>query len=273
MTDFFSEKDNYDNKSNFTEASVLEGERLDEIGFGDLKLIQKPEEFCYGVDAVILADFAAKYTSSANHKSYNNVKAVDLGTGTGIIPLVLSHKTLWNNLIGVEVQIDSYYRAVRNARLNGLESRMSFINGDVKDFDRTWGQDIKGCVDIVTSNPPYTQGTGGLKSSNAAKAIARHEITACLEDFIKCAAGLLKSKGDFFMVHRPSRLVDICCFARKYGLEPKEMCFVSANQQTAPNIILIHMVKGGGKQLKLLEPLFVYNIDNTYTDKLRECYR
>lgn len=150
---------------------------------------------------------------------------------------------------------------------------MKFIKGDVKDFGQSWGAELKGKVDVVTSNPPYTQGLGGIKSANTAKAIARHETTAGLEDFIRCGASLLKNRGDFFMVHRPSRLVDICCMAREVGLEPKELCFVSPDRDAAANILLVHMVKGGGRQLTILEPLFVYESDGSYTEKLRECYR
>lgn len=250
---------------------IFEGERADDTGFGRLKLIQKPEEFCYGVDAVILADFAAK--SAACGQQNEKAAAVDLGTGTGIIPLILSHKTRWNRLIGVEIQEGSYDRAVRNAALNRLEERLEFIRGDVKDFGSLWGNRLTATMDVVISNPPYTQGFGGLKNFNEAKAIARHEITAGLEDFIKCAAGLLKPRGDFFLVHRPSRLVDICCMARAVGLEPKEMCFVSPKEGEAANILLVHMVKGGGRQLTLLDPLFVYEKDGGYTEKLKECYR
>ena len=261
---------------NTAEKLIFEGERVDDTGFGSLKLIQKPEEFCYGVDAVILADFAARNASASlpsRKASHDPVTVVDLGTGTGIIPLILSHKTGWNRLVGVEVQEGSFDRAVRNVQLNGLDDRMSFIRGDVKDFGKCWGAELSGSIDVVTSNPPYTQGSGGLKSSNTAKSIARHETTAGLEDFIRCAAWLLKPRGDFFMVHRPSRLVDICCMARDAGLETKEMCFVSPNREAAANILLVHMVKGGGRQLTMLEPLFVYEKDGSYTEKLKECYR
>lgn len=258
------------------EKLIFDGERVDETGFGSLKLIQKPEEFCYGVDAVILADFAARKASASlpsRIASQDHVTAVDLGTGTGIIPVILSHKTGWSQLVGVEVQAGSFDRAVRNVQLNGLDGRMSFIHGDVKDFGKSWGAELYGSVDVVTSNPPYTQGSGGLKSSNTAKSIARHETTAGLEDFIRCAAWLLKPRGDFFMVHRPSRLVDICYMARDAGLEPKEMCFVSPDREAAANILLVHMVKGGGRQLRMLDPLFIYEKDGSYTEKLKECYR
>jgi len=249
------------------ETALMEGERLDETGFGELKLIQKPEEFCYGVDAVILADFAAKYT----RKTFR--RAVDLGTGTGIIPLILSHKTEIPEITGIEVQKDSFDRAERNRCLNGLEGRVGFIHGDVKDYKTGWARDMQGTCDLVTSNPPYTAGSSGLVSSNPAKLIARHETTASLEDFIKCAAWILRDRGDFFMVHRPSRIVDICCLGRQHGLEVKELQFVSPNVNAKPNILLVHMVKGGGREAKMLPPLYVYDLDGNYTPELRETYR
>ena len=241
------------------------GERLDETGFGSLKLIQKPEEFCYGVDAVILADFAAKYA----RKNFRS--AVDLGTGTGIIPLILSHKTEIPQITGIEVQKDSFDRAERNRTLNGLTDRVSFIHGDVKDY-REWGRLMQGSCDLVTSNPPYTAGSSGQTSANPAKMIARHETTASLEDFIKCAAYILRDRGEFFMVHRPSRIVDICCLGRQHGLEVKELQFVSPNVNGKPNILLVHMVKGGGPEVKMLPPLYVYDLDGNYTPELRLAY-
>lgn len=244
-----------------------EGERLDEIGFGGLTLIQKPEEFCYGVDAVILADFAAKYA----RRSFR--RAVDLGTGTGIIPLILSYKTEIPQITGIEVQADSFGRAMRNTENNGLKERVGFIHGDVKDFKNGWGRDLQGSVDLITSNPPYTAGSSGLVCSNPAKLIARHETTASLEDFMKCAAYLLKDKGEFFMVHRPSRIVDICCLGRQYGLEVKELQFVSPNRDGKPNILLVHMVKGGGREAKMLPPLYVYDMDGNYTEELLAAYK
>lgn len=242
-------------------------ERVDNIGFGNLKLIQEPDEFCYGVDAVILADFAAKNAAD----SVRNV--VDLGTGTGVIPLILSHKTDAGFIAGLEIQEGSYQRAVRNAEMNHLTDRIHFFKGDVKTAATDVLKSLKGTVDVVTTNPPYMQGSGGLKCSNSAKSIARHETTAGLEDFFACAQALLKPRGDLFMVHRPSRLADICCLARQYGLEPKELCFVSPNVNKGANIILVHCVKGGGKQLRILDPLYVYEKNGEYTAKLRKCYK
>ncbi len=244
----------------------FEDERIDQIGFGNLKLIQKPKDFCYGVDAVILADFAVKCNKSKPKT------IVDLGTGTGVIPLILSHKTDAKHIYGLEVQEDSWQRALRNAKLNNLEDRISFINDDVKSF-KTWAADFQGSVDMVVSNPPYFISGGGIINNLAPKTIARHETTAGLKDFLACASYLLKPKGDFYMVHRPSRLADICCYGRENGLEPKEMCFVSPNKDSVPNILLVHMVKGGGKELKFLPPLAVYDGEGNYTPELLEAYK
>lgn len=269
-------------------------ERIDEIGFGGLRLIQKPEEFCYGVDAVILADFAAKNFSQKKDRigkateSERNGKGaeyqssgtqndciVDLCSGTGIVPLILSYKTDAQLIVGVELQQASYDRALRSIEMNGLSERIIFFNEDVKTLlqNEEAAVQLKGRAAAVTMNPPYMPSLGGLTNTNTAKAIARHETTASLRDFLACASSLLKPKGELFMVHRPSRLADICCFARENRLEPKELCFVSPKPGKAANIVLVHCVKDGGRELKLLEPLFVYNEDGSYSDRLLECYR
>lgn len=234
------------------------GERIDETGFAELKLIQKPDEFCYGVDAVILADFASKKKAS---------RIVDLGTGTGIVPIILSHKTNAEFIYGIEYQKDSFDRAVRNVELNGLGDRLDFINANVAEFDG-----LKEWADAVTTNPPYMVSNGAITNENTAKTIARHETVGTLDDFVRCAAGLLKNKGDFYMVHRPSRLVDIFCTCRKYRLEPKEVRFVSPREGDAPNIVLVHCVKNGGAELKYLKDLYVYKAPGVYSDEIQQIY-
>lgn len=237
---------------------IYPGERVDSIGFGNLKLIQKPEDFCYGVDAVILADFASKRKSRLT---------LDLGTGTGIIPHILSHKTNTAHIYGIEYQQDSFQRAVRNAKLNHLEHRIQFICANVADFE-----DMKDLADVVTANPPYMLESGGISNTNEAKAIARHEIAGTLEDFIKCAATSLKSKGSFYLVHRPSRLVDIFYNCRKYKIEPKEMRLVYPKVGEKANIVLIHCVKNGGRELNMLTPLHIYDKLGNYTRQIEEIY-
>ncbi len=239
--------------------------RLDEIGFGALRLLQCPEEFCYGTDAVLLAGYAAE----AARKQKQDCRIMDLGTGTGIVPLILSHKTDAGYIAGLELQEHSYMLACRNAILNQLTDRIRFFHGDVNGF---CPQELCGTFDLVTANPPYIKGNCGLESRNRAKAAARQETSGSLEDFICCAARLLKDKGEFFIVHRPSRLVDLCESCRAFRLEPKEMLFVSGKPETAPNILLMRCVKNGKRQLRIAQPLYVHNEDGSYSERILKIY-
>ena len=253
-----------------SELLLLEGERLDEIGFGELKLIQKPEEFCYGVDAVILADFAARNMNRGRGKT--GIVA-DLGSGTGIIPIILQHKASLDKIYAVEVQEASYKRINRNISMNKLEDKLEAVHSDVLHL-LEHRPELKNLCDVVTSNPPYFMAGGhGLTNENDAKRIARHETTAKLEDFIRVTASLLKDKGELFMVHRPSRLVDICELCRKYKLEPKTLRFVAPNKNRGPNIILVRAVKYGNPELIVEDPLYVYKEEEkSYTDEIMTIY-
>lgn len=243
----------------------MKTKRMDNIGFGNLRLDQQPEDFCYGVDAVILAHFAAE-------NSKNSRRIMDLGTGTGVIPLILSHKSPQSMIYGLEVQEESYQLAVRNIAQNRLEDRIQILCGNVKDVATALHPELRGIMDVVVTNPPYMEYNGGIKNNNPAKTIARHEIEGDLTDFMTAAARLLKGKGHLFMVHRPSRLVDLFCIARTCGLEPKEIRFVSPKEGEPANIVLIHLIKGGGKELKVLPPLFVYGTSGEFTDEILEIY-
>lgn len=236
-------------------------ERIENIGFGKLKLIQDPDQFCYGVDAVILADFAAKLNSEM-------LTAIDLGTGNGIIPFILCHKNKDVSVIGVDVQKEAVDLAKRSCKINNLEDRVTFINTDVLKLV----EEGEALADTVTCNPPYFIKGGAIPNSNQAKFIARHETTAGVEDFIKSAAGLLKRKGHFFMVHRPSRLADIFYYCRKYGLEPKDMRLVVPKPGQEANIVLIHCIKGGGKELNVMKELAVYDENGDYSREIQMIY-
>jgi len=248
-------------------------ERIENTGFGNIKLIQDSEQFCYGVDAVILADFAYSFCPDFTD-------AADLGTGNGIIPFILSHKNNFANIVGVEVQKDVTELAIRSCEMNGLEARVDFVTADVLDIangkaDNCYvpGEGLKkSSKDIVTCNPPYFTKGGAIPSSCKAKFIARHETTAQLEDFIRAAEFLLRRKGHFFMVHRPSRLADIFYYCRKYGLEPKDMRMVVPKPGEVPNILLLHCVKGGGKELNVMKELSVYSEDGSYSDEIEKIY-
>jgi tRNA1Val (adenine37-N6)-methyltransferase len=241
---------------------IYDGERIDDIGFGNLRLIQKPEDFCYGIDAVLLATFAEVRKGG---------RVIDLGTGTGVIPLILSHRTEAAEIVGMEIQKGAYERGLRNIALNCLEERVRLIHGDIKRLVKEKMVD-KYSFDAVLTNPPYVKSGGGLKNKESARTIARHETTAELSDFIGEAGLLLKDRGDFYMVHRPNRLVDICILCRRHKLEPKELRLISPDRDTAPNILLIHCVKHGRPELKFLDPLYVYNQDGSYTAEIIRLY-
>jgi len=238
-------------------------ERIDDIGFGNLALIQDTKEFCYGVDAVILAHFASTLCKRPK-------KAADIGTGTGVIPLMLYHMTGAREIVGIEIQERPFELANRNVSLNGLDGKIRMVRGDASDAELL--KDENASFDLVTSNPPYVKKRSGMTSIAAAKMTARHETTAGLDEFAGMAARLLKPLGSFCMVHRPDRLVDICDSCRKHNLEPKHMRFVSPDKSKAPNILLIHCVKHGGPNLKLLKPLYIYEEDGDYTGEIKNIY-
>ncbi len=249
--------------------ATMPGERIDAIGFGELRLIQKPEEFCYGVDAVILADFAA----SGFERKKKTGRIADLGTGSGIIPLILSHKTSAEEIYGMELQEESFLRAQRGFELNGLTHRLKAIHEDVANTATSELMSLRGDFDLVTSNPPYMTGSCGLINKNDAKTIARHETSAKLADFVKAAKFLLRDKGELCMVHRPSRLVDIFAACREERLEPKELRFVCPREGEIPNIVLVRCVKNGGRELKLLPPLYVYEKEGRgYSEEIQRIY-
>lgn len=235
-------------------------ERIDDIGFGGYKLIQDTEGFCYGTDAVLLADFA---------KCRENDVVMDLGTGNGIVPIIVYAKYHPAQLAGIELQPKAFELAVRNSQMNGMENVLVFYNGDVKDVRANFE---KGSFTVVTSNPPYTEKGRGPVSSDA-KLAARHETSAGLEDFISAAEYLLKKSGSFYMVHRPSRLADIISLLRKYGLEPKKLQMVAPHQGEAANIVLVQAVKGAGHELTVLPELVVRKKDGSFTSALAHIYK
>lgn len=236
-------------------------ERIENIGFGNLKLIQDPQQFCYGVDAVILSDFATGLNPDMK-------SAVDLGTGNGIIPFILCHKNKTVSVTGIDVQEQAIDLAKRSCKINGLDDRICFINADVL----TLVDEGNSTVDTVTCNPPYFIKGGAIPSSNKAKFIARHETSAVAEDFIKAAACLLERKGHFFMVHRPSRLADLFYYCRKHGLEPKNMRLVVPKPGQEANIVLLHCIKGGGKELNVMKELAVYDENGNYSEEIQRIY-
>lgn len=235
-------------------------ERKDKLGFADLFIIQNTDYFCYGIDAVILSDFVKVKLGGS---------VIDLGTGNGIIPLILSHKTMAKKIIGLELQEDVYQLAKKNIELNGLNDRIEIFNMDIKSAPEAFG-----CrsFSTVVSNPPYMAISSGVKNHIDAKSISRHETTANLSDFMEVSSKLLFDQGDLFMIHRPMRLVDIIYLARQNNLEPKKIRFVHPNKNQKPNIMLLHCVKNARPELRFLKPLYVYNSSGEFTQEINKMY-
>lgn len=243
------------------DVELKENERIDDLEFKGLKIIQNEKGFCFGMDSVLLSDFAK------NMK--NNSTVLDLGTGTGIIPILLCGKTNLKKVVGIEIQKDVANMAKRSSQLNNLQDRFEVVNTNVIDLKNIYE---KQSFDVIVTNPPYKKENTGITNENEAKLISRHEITANLEDFISISKDLLKDKGEFYMVHRPERLVDILSLMRKYKIEPKILKFVSPNKNKEPNLILIKGIKNANSFLKIEKNLYVYNEDGKYTNEILKIY-
>ena len=241
-------------------TDLMENERLDDLQRNGLKIIQKTDGFCFGMDAVLLSGFASVKPGE---------RALDLGTGTGIIPLLLSAKTKGEHFTGLEIQTEIMKMAQRSVALNGLEKKIDIIQGDIKEASRIFGA---ASFDVVTSNPPYMNDAHGLKNPGDVKAISRHEVLCTLEDVVREGTKALKPGGRFYMVHRPHRLAEIITVMRQYKLEPKRMKFVHRFADKDANMVLIEAVRGGGAWLKLEPPVIVYKEPGVYTDEIYEIY-
>ena len=239
-------------------------ESLEEIGFGGLKLLQSEDGFRFGIDAVLLADFACRFCPDAK-------QVVDLGTGNGAVAFIISHKNPNAYITGIDVQAKAIELALRSRALNGLDDRMEFIQCDAARLQSEMPQ-LQGTADAVVLNPPYVAKGAGLINDGDSKFISRHETTAGIEEFVRAAAFLLKDRGHFFLVHRPSRMVDIFFFCRKYALEPKDIQFVPPRQGAKPNIMLLHCVRGGGRELDYLPDLYVYDEKGNYSPEIMKIY-
>jgi len=239
---------------------VKEGERLDDLQRNNLKIIQNPEKFCFGIDAVLLSDFC-------NVKP--GEKVIDIGTGTGIIPILLTAKTKGSHFTGLEIQSESAEMAKRSVELNKLSEKVTIVEGDVNNAGELFEY---GSFEVVTSNPPYMIGQHGIKNEDEPKAIARHEIKCTLEDVVREGSRLLKTNGRFYMIHRPFRLVEIFSAFTKYGIEPKRMRFVYPFIDKEPNMVLIEGYKGGRSRITVEKPLIVYKEPGKYTDEIFDIY-
>ena len=235
-------------------------ERLDDLQRNGYQIIQKKDGFCFGMDAVLLSGFAAVKPGE---------KAIDLGTGTGIIPILLEAKYEGEHYTGLEIQDEVAEMAARSVALNHLEEKVSIVKGDIKEASRLFGA---ASFDVVTSNPPYMNDAHGLKNPDLPKAIARHEVLCTLDDVAREAAKLLRPGGRFYMVHRPHRLIEIITALTKYKLEPKRMKMVHPFEDKEANMVLIEAVRGGKSMIKVEAPIVVYREPGVYTQEIYDIY-
>ena len=241
---------------------IRSGERIDDLQINGLKLIQNPTGFCFGIDAVLLSQYA-----SVSIKSGANV--LDLCCGNGIIPILLTAKSEASYITGLEIQKDVAEMAQRSVNLNNLGSKVTIKCGDLKEAPGYFGKSI---FDNITCNPPYKEAGGGLTCESDPVTIARHEVLCSLEDIIAAADAILKPGGKLCMIHRPERLIDIIWLMRKYGIEPKRLRFVHPNCGKTANLILIEGTRRGRPKLFLDKPLYIYEETGSYTKEIDDIY-
>jgi len=248
------------NKDENIEVSLLPDERVDDLHRNNYRIIQNTKKFCFGMDGVLLSGFT---------KVLPGENVLDLGTGTGIIPILLEAKTEGKHYTGLEIQEESADMARRSVAMNKQEDKIDVVLGDIKEASKIFG---RASFDVVTSNPPYMNHSHGIVNPDLPKAIARHELLCSLEDVIREASSVLKPKGRFYLVHRPFRLIEIINTLSAYQLEAKRMKFVHPFADKEPNMVLIECIKGAKSMLKVEAPLVVYKEPNVYTDEIYDIY-
>lgn len=240
--------------------NIYPGERLDDLERNGYKIIQNSEKFCFGMDAVLLSSFA---------NAKEGEKCIDLGTGTGIIPILMEAKWNGEHYTGLEIQKESADMATRSVLYNDLQDKIDIVNGDIREASTIFK---KASFDVVTSNPPYMNDCHGLKNPDMPKAIARHEVMCTLEDVVREASLLLRPGGRFYMVHRPHRLIEIITCLTAHKMEPKRMKMVHPFKDKDANMVLIEAVRGGKSMLKMEAPIIVYKEQGKYTDEIYDIY-
>lgn len=233
--------------TNNRRAELLKpGERLDDLQIGGLELIQNPAGFCFGVDAVFLSDFV---------KVKPGETVLDMGTGNGIIPILLSAKTQGEKFTGLEIQPDTADMARRSVVYNHLEEKIEIVTGDIKEAAEIFRPAF---FDVITTNPPYMLSEHGMRNPDDAKAIARHEVLCTLDDILRESMRLLQDKGRFYMIHRPFRLTEIMIKMNYYKIEPKRIRFIHPYIDKEPVLVLIEGVRGARPRVTVEPPIIIY---------------
>ncbi|MCI5849130.1 MAG: tRNA1(Val) (adenine(37)-N6)-methyltransferase [Lachnospiraceae bacterium] len=235
-------------------------ERIDDLQINGRRIIQSPDRFCFGMDAVLLSGFA---------KVKKGESVLDLGTGTGILPILLDAKTEGGHFTGLEIQPESADMARRSVILNNRQDKIDIVTGDIKNALNIFGA---ASFDVIVTNPPYMNQNHGITNPESPKAIARHELLCSLEDVIRQTRSLLKVNGRMYMVHRPFRLPDIMELMNECGIEPKKMRFVHPYVDREPSMVLIEGVRGGNRRLTVEKPLVIYDGPGEYSEEIKRDY-
>jgi len=239
---------------------LIPGERLDDLVIGSLKIIQNQSEFCFSLDAILLAHFATVKPSALG---------VDLGTGTGVIALLLANRGA-AHMTGLELSLPMANMAHRSVMLNGLGDKVKIVHGDLCKVKELLPG---GQYDLVVSNPPYRPVGGGFISPNDKVAMAKHEVTATLQDVVNAAKYLVKTRGRFAMVHLPERMSEIMVAMSQAGLEPKRLQLVHSTLDKKPKMLLIEGMRAAKPGIEVLPPLCVYKSDGSYSDEIQQYYK
>ena len=240
---------------------LKDNERIDDLEFENLKIIQNKTWFCFGIDAVLLSDFAKDIKHNSN--------IIDLCSGTGIISILLSKKVFPKSISAVEIQYDVAKMSKRSIILNNLQDIIKVYNTDLNNLDKILNNNF---FDSIVTNPPYKEVNTGIQNESLNKLISKHEIKCTLDDILRVSSNLLKNNGSFYMVHRPNRLCDIICTMRKYNIEPKIIKFVQPNINKPANLVLIKGIKNAKSFLKFENNLILHNLDGSYTDEVLKIY-
>lgn len=235
-------------------------ERIDDLQFENLKIIQDTDGFCFGIDSVLLTEFARDIKKGS--------KIVDLGSGTGILGILLSKKVFPSEITGVEIQKQVAEMSIKSIKMNNLEDEIKIINEDIKNVNLN-----KNYYDVVVTNPPYKKCGTGINTKNEKQAISRFETTVTLEEWIKVASKLLNSKGSFYMVYRTDRLSEVMQAMKENKLEIKRIRFVHSKENEQSNLMLIKAVKNARVFVKIEKPLIIYDENGNYTDEIKEMYK
>lgn len=236
-------------------------ERIDDLEYEGLKIIQRPDWFCFGIDSVLLSEYAKDIPKKRI--------VMDLGSGNGILSILLSKKIEPKKIIGIEIQKELAEMANRSILLNHLQDIVEIQNKNIKELKE---KGKASSIDAIVTNPPYKERLTGIPNEKIQKMIARHEMEATLKDFIEISSFLLKPNGQFYIVYRPERLVELITLLREHEMEPKKVRFVFSKIEKEPKLVLLKAVKGAKPFLEVEKPLILYNENGEYTEEVLTIY-